>query len=48
LEYPVFAINRTIFIHVRMVWFEIMESRAKTRLERLTQSFPRWGKLPPG
>jgi len=32
LEYPVYAINRTMFFTYAWFWFEILESYAKTRL----------------
>jgi len=30
-EYPVYAINRTMFFALEWFWFEILESFAKTR-----------------
>jgi len=46
LKYPVCATNRATFFSFE--WFEIRESYAKTRLLRLTQWLPKWGKLAAG
>jgi len=35
-EYPVYAINRTMFFTYEWFWFQIQESHEKTRLWRLT------------
>ena len=35
-EYPLYEINRTMFFTYEWLWFEILESYAKTRLWRVT------------
>ena len=37
-EYLVYAINRTMFFTYEWLWFELLESYAKTRLWRLTDT----------